>query len=241
MSDEIENEETPVEENPVEETPAAEETPTPEPAVEEAPAEEPAAEEPAAEEPAAEEAPAEEPAAEEAPAADAGDNAPAAEPAGDEADDAEKLPFNEQFRLDRSREAAEAKPSRSNEDRAKEREAERATKAAARRRWRASRKAKTIAAATPGTPTPAAEKVVGNQKIRQGIVVSDKGAKTITVRVDFARRHPKYEKIVRSSAKLRVHDETNDANLGDTVRVIECRPMSRSKRWRLDEVLERAK
>ena len=71
--------------------------------------------------------------------------------------------------------------------------------------------------------------------------MSDKGEKTITVRVDTARRHKRYHKILRSSTKLHVHDESNDAHTGDTVRVQECRPMSRTKRWRLLEVLERAR
>jgi small subunit ribosomal protein S17 len=77
--------------------------------------------------------------------------------------------------------------------------------------------------------------------VRQGIVTSDKGEKTITVRIDDARRHRKYQKIVRSTQKLHVHDEKNDAGTGDLVRVVECRPMSATKRWRLEEVLERAK
>ncbi len=77
--------------------------------------------------------------------------------------------------------------------------------------------------------------------MRQGIVVSDKADKTITVRIDSARRHRRYEKIVRSSTTLHAHDETNDANRGDTVRVVESRPLSATKRWRLVEVLERAR
>ncbi|HWI22428.1 MAG TPA: 30S ribosomal protein S17 [Baekduia sp.] len=81
----------------------------------------------------------------------------------------------------------------------------------------------------------------GRVKVRQGTVVSDKADKTITVRIDTARRHKRYEKIVRSSSTLHAHDETNDANAGDVVRVEECRPMSRSKRWKLVEVVERAK
>ena len=81
----------------------------------------------------------------------------------------------------------------------------------------------------------------GRPKVRQGIVVSDKADKTITVRIDDARRHPKYEKIVRSSNTLHAHDEANDANAGDLVRVIESRPLSATKRWRLVEALERAK
>ena len=78
-------------------------------------------------------------------------------------------------------------------------------------------------------------------KVRQGIVVSDKADKTIIVRVDIARRHKRYHKILRSSVTLHVHDESNDAHAGDTVRVQECRPMSRTKRWRLLDVLERAR
>ena len=77
--------------------------------------------------------------------------------------------------------------------------------------------------------------------MRQGVVVSDKADKTIVVRVDVARRHRRYHKILRTSTTLHVHDERNDAHAGDTVRVQECRPMSRTKRWRLLEVLERAR
>ena len=77
--------------------------------------------------------------------------------------------------------------------------------------------------------------------MRQGIVVSDKADKTITVRIDTPRRHRRYEKIVRTSSTLHAHDEHNEAHAGDTVRVIESRPLSRTKRWRLVEVLERAR
>ena len=81
----------------------------------------------------------------------------------------------------------------------------------------------------------------GKRTVRQGIVVSDKADKTITVRIDFARRHRRYEKIVRSSSTLHAHDESNDAHEGDTVRVIESRPLSKNKRWKLVDVLERAR
>ena len=77
-------------------------------------------------------------------------------------------------------------------------------------------------------------------KTRQGVVVSDKADKTITVRIDIARRHRRYSKIVRTSKTLHAHDETNDAHDGDTVVVREARPLSRTKRWRLVEVVERA-
>jgi small subunit ribosomal protein S17 len=129
----------------------------------------------------------------------------------------------------------------SNEDRQAERDAERAKKAAERRAGRAHARAKYKSAEHERTATPAREHVAGNQKTRQGIVVSDKADKTITVRIDVARRHRKYQKIVRTSNTLHAHDELNDAHTGDTVVVRESRPLSRSKRWRLVQVVERAK
>lgn len=117
-------------------------------------------------------------------------------------------------------------------------------KAAARSRRRKQEREKARAkreAAGPAAPTPAAPKGEGTPKVRLGIVTSDKADKTITVRIDDARRHRRYEKIVRSSMTLHAHDEANDAGTGDRVRVIESRPLSATKRWRLDEVLERAK
>ncbi|MFN8150981.1 MAG: 30S ribosomal protein S17 [Solirubrobacterales bacterium] len=92
-----------------------------------------------------------------------------------------------------------------------------------------------------GEGTPPAERVPGNPKVRQGIVVSDKMDKTITVRVESARRHPTYEKVIRTSKMYHAHDEGNEAGAGDTVRLIECRPMSKTKHWRLTEILEKAK
>lgn len=81
----------------------------------------------------------------------------------------------------------------------------------------------------------------GRPKVRQGIVVSDKADKTIVVRIDVAKRHRRYGKIMRTSSKLHVHDEANTAGTGDTVRVVESRPLSATKRWRLVEVVERAR
>lgn len=80
-----------------------------------------------------------------------------------------------------------------------------------------------------------------NRKVRQGIVVSDARDKTITVEVAAQSMHPKYKKVVRTSKKFHVHDEANDAHLGDTVRIVETRPLSKSKMWRLEEVVERAR
>jgi small subunit ribosomal protein S17 len=136
--------------------------------------------------------------------------------------------------------ARSQRPARTAEERDAERRQVRAAKAVARRRRREQEKAKR-AAAGPGTGTPPAERAPSSPQTRIGTVVSAKPDKTIVVRIDLARRHRKYEKIVRSTSKLHVHDEANDANEGDRVRVLECRPLSRTKRWKLVEVLERAK
>ena len=127
------------------------------------------------------------------------------------------------------------------EERLADREARRAAAATERRTRRTKEGAKHKAEAHSRTATPAREHVAGQQKVRQGIVVSDKADKTITVRIDVARRHRRYKKIVRTSQTLHAHDESNAANLGDTVTVRECRPLSRSKRWRLVNVVQRAK
>ncbi|MBY0394903.1 MAG: 30S ribosomal protein S17 [Thermoleophilia bacterium] len=82
---------------------------------------------------------------------------------------------------------------------------------------------------------------VARRKVRQGVVVSDARDKTITVLLETARPHPVYKKTVRRSAKLHAHDERNEASVGDTVRVMETRPLSRQKRWRLVEIVQRAR
>ncbi len=134
------------------------------------------------------------------------------------------------------------KPSRTPAERQAERDAERRAKAVARTRRRGQERDKRRAARTEiPANVPPVERPAGAPKVRQGIVVSDKADKTITVRIDNARRHRRYEKIVRSSSTLHAHDENNDANAGDTVRVVESRPLSRTKRWRLVEVVERAR
>ena len=79
------------------------------------------------------------------------------------------------------------------------------------------------------------------RKIRTGVVVSDGMDKTVLVRIDRQVRHGLYDKTVRRSSKLAAHDEANDAHVGDTVRVMETRPISKSKRWRVVEIVERAK
>ncbi len=79
------------------------------------------------------------------------------------------------------------------------------------------------------------------RKVRTGVVVSDKMNKTVLIRIDRSFRHPLYAKTVKRSSKLAAHDEQNDAHVGDTVRVMETRPLSKTKRWRVVEIVERAK
>jgi small subunit ribosomal protein S17 len=206
--------EEPAEETPAEE-PAAEEA---EPAAEEPTAEEPAAEveaeEPVAEEPAAE-AEAEEPAAEEH-AADAEGDEPATE--GEEpAEEAapaqqQKVAKPKRKRLPRSERHKHPKPKR-------ERPAER----------------------RPIVRLPKPEHVRGRRQERRGVVVSSAMDKTIVVKVDTVKAHPKYKKVVRRSSKFHAHDEQNAAKVGDLVRIVETRPLSKTKNWRLAEVLEEAK
>jgi small subunit ribosomal protein S17 len=142
----------------------------------------------------------------------------------------------------RAARAVKAKPSgqRTAEERQAERDAARAQKAAARRVERPRSRAKERAGAGEVQTTPPREHGPGRQKTRQGVVVSDKAAKTITVRIDVARRHRRYQKIVRTSSTLHAHDEQGEAHIGDTVIVRESRPLSRTKRWRLVQVVERA-
>lgn len=221
MAEEEENTQDP--EQPAEEAEAQAEEAAPEPEAEEAPeapAEDAAAEEEASEEEAAD-APAEE--------------APADAPSASEEDD---LDWKTRLRLERSRRPAEAGSQLSPEERQAERRKRRQATAAGRRRHRQTRRGKRGEA---GTGTPPAERHPNPVKVRQGIVVSDRGDKTITVRIDIARRHPTYEKVVRRSRTLRAHDESNEAGQGDVVRITETRPLSRTKRWRLVEIVEKAR
>ena len=89
------------------------------------------------------------------------------------------------------------------------------------------------------TEKPATEPA--RRQERRGVVVSDKGDKTIVVKVDVIKSHPKYKKVVRRSVKFHAHDEQNTAGVGDTVRIVESRPLSKTKRWRLAEVVEKAR
>ena len=196
------------------------------PEVEEPAAEaEPVAEteaEPESEEPApAEEAPAEEPEpmaaeAEEEPAAEAEEAPPADEPA--EAEEAPPVaaavsgPKLKKKRLPRSERPKKTRPKR--------------VPAAERK-------------SIVRLPKPEHER--GRRQERQGTVVSAASDKTIVVRVDTVKVHPRYKKVIKRSTRLHAHDEENQAKLGDVVRIIETRPLSRMKRWRLQEIVEVAK
>jgi small subunit ribosomal protein S17 len=174
--------------------------------------------------------------------------APAAEATTEETarrEPVEVVAPKERRRRARAAKAAQtkARQPRTPEERQAERTAERRRKAEGRRveRSRSREKARAARADAPAAEATAPrEHGPGRQKSRQGVVVSDKADKTITVRIDVVRRHRRYEKIVRTSNTLHAHDESNDAHIGDTVIVRESRPLSRLKRWRLVEVVERA-
>ena len=215
-----ENENTENEETPEAETPEAE-TPETEAPAEEAPAEEPNAG------PGSDAAEAEEPTADEVP-----------DPSADASEPEETLSPKELRKRRRSTHTGETLPQRAPEERATERVERRRAAAAARRRRRAQEREKR---GEPKQGTPAADREAGVRKVQLGTVVSDKADKTITVRVDIVRRHRRYEKVVRQSATVHAHDARNEASEGDVVRVVESRPLSRTKRWRLVEVVEKAR
>jgi small subunit ribosomal protein S17 len=171
--------------------------------------------------------------------ADTAAEAPAAAAPAEPAEPQEQLSPKERRKRARSR-GAEARPQRTLEERLAERAEERKRLALHRRTRRSRERQQRAAGAAERQGTPPAEREPGRKRVRQGIVVSDKADKTITVRIDVARRHRRYEKIVRTSSTLHAHDEANDAHIGDTVIVRESRPLSRLKRWRLIQVVERA-
>ncbi len=104
----------------------------------------------------------------------------------------------------------------------------------------------TTGATRPADAAPARDDAApattrGERKVRTGVVVSEKMDKTVLVRIQQVMRHSSYGKTVRRSSKLAAHDEANDAHVGDTVRLMETRPLSKTKRWRVVEILQRAK
>ena len=196
------------------------ETPADE-AVDETVAEAPAEEQPAVE---AEEAPAEEPVADE-PVAEAADEAPAesAEPVA-EPEAAAEAP------------AEEAAPVAQSGPKPKKKRLPRSERP---KRTRPKRVASTERKPIVRLEKPDHER--GRRQERQGKVVSDAMEKTIVVRVDVVKAHPRYKKVVRRSVKFHAHDESSQAKVGDVVRIVETRPLSKTKRWRLAEVVEAAK
>ena len=86
-----------------------------------------------------------------------------------------------------------------------------------------------------------AEETRNLRKVRQGVVVSDANDKTIVVQIRERKAHPIYKKMMTTTKKFHAHDENNEAHIGDTVRIMETRPLSKMKRWRLVEIIEKAK
>ena len=212
MADEEKNEET--NEEPQDESVVEAEAPAEEPAAE-APAEEAVAEA----EPPAEEPPAEEPAAE-APAEEA--EAPAPEAEGEEP-------------------AAEAEAPEPPSTAMPERKAKPKRKPRSERRQRSKPKHERPETRKAITRLPKPEHVRGRRQERRGIVVSSAMEKTIVVKVETVKAHSRYKKVIRRSRKFHAHDEQNVANVGDVVLIVETRPLSATKNWRLAEVVEAAK
>ena len=187
-----------------------------------------------AEEPVAEEAPAEEAAAAEEPEAEA-------EPAADEEPEAAEEPEAEAEPTAEQPETVAGEPEAPAEPEAAP--APRKRKRLPRSlRHKHSKPAREPAKdRKPITRTPKPESTPGRRQERRGVVVSDKGDKTIVVEIQTIRIHTKYKKVVRRSSKLHAHDESNSAGIGDVVRVIETRPLSKTKRWRLAEIVEKAR
>ena len=202
------------------------EEPAPEaPAEDEGPSEEPTAEE--AEPETEAEAPAEEPAAEAEPEAEA--EAPAEEPA---ADAVAEEPADEAAEAESAEEAAPAQPvSKPKRKRLPRSERHKHVKP---KRERPAQRRSIVRLEKPEHPR-------GRRQERRGVVVSDAMDKTIVVKVDTVKAHPRYKKVVRRSTKFHAHDEANTAKVGDLVRIVETRPLSKTKNWRLAEVLEAAK
>lgn len=81
----------------------------------------------------------------------------------------------------------------------------------------------------------------GDRKVRVGVVVSDKMDKTVVFEVERKTRHPKYQRVIKRTSRFKAHDENNECRIGDKIKVMETRPLSKDKRWRVIEILERAK
>jgi small subunit ribosomal protein S17 len=211
---------------------------TPENTAETPPVDEAATETPAAEEaPAAEGAPAAEETSPEAPTADAETAEPkAAEPEAAEEAPAAEADAGEEPAAEAEEPAAEAQRQPAPEPKKKRKRLPRAL-----RRQRPKPVRERPAQRKPITRVPKPESERGRRQERRGVVVSDAMDKTIVVKVDTIKAHPRYKKVVRRSVKFHAHDEQNQAKVGDVVLIIETRPLSKTKNWRLAEVVEAAK
>ena len=170
-----------------------------------------------------------------APEAQAVDEAPVEEPAADDAP-AEEAPAAEAEAVEATAEEVAPEPAAVSEKKKKGKRLPRA-----QRRQRSKPKREPAAERKPITRTPKPESERGRRQERRGVVVSSAMDKTIVVKVDTIKSHQRYKKVVRRSAKFHAHDEQNSANVGDIVRIIETRPLSKTKHWRLVEVVEAAK
>lgn len=243
------------------EEPSAEETPADESAADEPVAEAPAVEEPAVEEPATEEPAAEAEVAEEPPAevgtetdeagAEAQAEVPVAEALAEEGAP-ESAPEEQAAEVEGEESPSDAEteaptPAEAGPEPAAEAAAPPEPKKKKKRLPRALRPQRTKtrrekpAERKAITRLPKPEHVRGPRQERQGMVVSAASDKTIVVRVDTVKAHRMYKKVIRRSTKLHAHDESNEAKIGDIVRIVETRPLSKMKRWRLQEIVEAAK
>jgi ribosomal protein uS17 len=228
---------------PVEE-PVAEEAPVEEPVAEVEP--EPVAEEPVAEEPVAEEAPDEEPVAEVEPEPVAeepvAEEPVAEEPVAEvEAEPAAEEPVADEPAAEAEAPAAAepaAAPAPQSGPKPKRKHLPRALRPSTKK-GRVKREKATERKPIVRIPKPEGE--FGRRQERLGTVVSDKGDKTIVVKVDTIKAHRRYKKVVRQSKRFHAHDEQNAAKIGDIVKIIETRPVSKMKNWRLAEIVEVAK
>jgi small subunit ribosomal protein S17 len=170
----------------------------------------------------------------EAPAAEAETPEPATEePAVTEAEEAEAPESDEPAPAAAEAEAAPAAPEK------KQRSRKHVPRSARRQRPKPKRAEST--GRKPITRLPKPEHERGRRQERRGVVVSSAMDKTIVVKVDVVKMHQRYKKVIRRSQKFHAHDEQNQANVGDVVRIVETRPLSKTKSWRLAEVVEVAK
>jgi small subunit ribosomal protein S17 len=200
--------------------------------------EEPAAEAPEEAAPEAEAADAPEAEAPEVPEAEAPAEEPVAEVAAEEAP-AEEAPAVEAPAEEPTEAPAAEAPAEAPAEPARKRKRKRLPRALRPQKGRVKRVPATERKAITRLPKPEHER--GRRQERQGTVVSAAADKTIVVRVDVAKAHPMYKKVIRRSTKFHAHDEENQAKVGDIVRIVETRPLSKLKRWRLTEVVEAAK